>query len=140
MAFLLAAPAAPTAHTVSAWSLFAQLLIGLAVILAIIFVASKVLAGRGRLSLGANRRQTPMSVLARQSMGKGVSLLIVRAGTAVYLLGVTQHQVTRIDTLDPETLTDTQDGSYDPPASGAARPQANWGSWIRQLQERSVRR
>jgi len=140
-----------TAHTVSAWSLLAQLIVGLAVILGIIFVATRLLTGKGRRLAGVGRRRMPISVLARQSMGKGVSVVIVRAGTATYLLGVTQHQVTRLDQLDPEALGDIQshrdvddtaidldaplleNGEWDRPGSGR-------GSFLRKLQDRSVRR
>ena len=133
--------ASPVAHTVSAWSLFGQLLIGLAVILVIILVGSRLLGGKGRMVLPGARRQAEISVLARQSMGKGASVAVVRAGATVYLLGVTQHQVTRLDTLDPDAQGEPTEGAYDPsPEAGAARPQAPWGSWVRQLQERSVRR
>jgi flagellar biogenesis protein FliO len=148
-----------TAHTVSAWSLLAQLVIGLAVILFIILVATKLLGGKGRRLVGPGRRPMPISVLARQSMGKGVSVVIVQAGPGTYLLGVTQHQVTRLDELDPESLagldqfdpdfladqTVTNPGSnrprgLSPVTSKWDEPVAGRESFLRKLQDRTVRR
>jgi flagellar biogenesis protein FliO len=145
-------PASTAAHTVSAWSLLGQLVIGLAVILFIIFVATRLLRGKGGRLAGVGRRQMLVSVMARQSMGKGVSVVIVRVGTATYLLGVTQHQVTRLDQLDPESLNvqESNDPDRSSPSSFSDQPSllapeqdwpvSGWGSLVRKLQNRSVRR
>jgi flagellar biogenesis protein FliO len=143
------APTSSAAHTVSAWSLLGQLVIGLAVILFIILVATRFLRGKGGRLAGVGRRQMLVSVIARQSMGKGVSVVIVRAGTATYLLGVTQHQVTRLDQLDPESLSLEGAGEADQSSlsgqSSLMAPErdwqaSGWGSLVRKLQNRSVRR
>jgi flagellar biogenesis protein FliO len=141
-------PATSTAHTVSAWSLLAQLVIGMAVILCIILVATRFLRGKGRRLVGPGRKGMLISVVARQSMGKGVSVVIVQAGTESYLLGVTQHQVTRLDQLDPESLVEgmTTDPSRSTPEVSSrligdpAEPSSAWGSFVQRLQDRSVRR
>jgi flagellar biogenesis protein FliO len=143
------APTSNAAHTVSAWSLLGQLVIGLAVILFIILVATRLLRGKGGRLAGVGRRQMLVSVIARQSMGKGVSVVIVRAGTATYLLGVTQHQVTRLDQLDPGSLSVPGDSDPDRPSMSDHAslmapeqdwPTNGWGSFVRKLQNRSVRR
>ena len=144
---LLAASTGHTASTgaksVSAGSLFFQLIIGLAVVLAIIAVVSKVL--RKRVGGGAFRRSNqPLAVLGRQSLGKGVQIAIVRAGTETMVLGVTQHQVSRLGRF---RLDEGDESTDDLPAAGSDAPPvatgpvwSRWGSSFRQMQERTVRR
>lgn len=148
MSLLLAATtssttAASTAQPVSATSLFFQLMLGLAVVLGIIWVASRVLRGRVGTTMG-KRRAAPLAVLGRQPLGKGVQIAIVKAGTETYLLGVTAHQVTRLDRFHPdpvdgEETSDDLPAAGDPPA-GTAPAAFRLQSTIRQWQERTVRR
>ncbi len=89
------------AQTVTAGSLFVRLVVGLLVVLALLAVVVRVL----RRSTGLQaRRQAPLAVLARQSLGKGVSVAVVRAGDDTFLLGVAPQHVTRIARMEPDTL------------------------------------
>ena len=133
------------AQSVSAGSLFLHLIIGLVVVLGLVALATKVV----RRSTGLQaRRQAPLAVLGRQSLGKGVSVAVVRAGDDTYLVGVSQHGVNRIARMAPEataaftvpTLRATQPAGAgrslsligtkrrrlppgaEPPASGGAGP------------------
>ena len=78
------------------------MVIGLVVIIALIKVASRLVQGRGGRALSATRRRGSVTVVGRQSLGKGVQVAMVSAGEATYLLGVTQRQVTLLGQLDPE--------------------------------------
>lgn len=132
-----------TAHPVSATSLFLQLMLGLAVVLAIIWAASRLLRGRIGTTL-SKRRSAPLAVLGRQPLGKGVQIAIVKAGAETYLLGVTAHQVTRLARFRPDPA-EAEQSSDDLPAAGAppagSAPAAfKLQSTIRQLQERTIRR
>lgn len=138
-----AVTSAGTAKSVSATSLFFQLMIGLVVILAIIWVASRLLKGRFGGSL-AQRRSAPLAVLGRQTLGKGVQIAIVKAGAQTYLLGVTAHQVTRLARFEPESA-DADASSDDLPAAGDPPPGTQPAAFrlqstLRQLQERTTRR
>lgn len=137
--------AVSTAKPVSVTSLFFQLVIGLAVVLGLIWVASKVARGRIGMTPG-KRRGGPLSVVSRQPLGKGVQIAVVRAGAETYLLGVTAHQVTRLARFRPDSTETPDDQSSDdlPAAERAhaagAPPAFRLQSTIRQLQERTLRR
>lgn len=129
-----------TASSVSATSLLFQLVIGLAVVLAIIWVVSRVLRGRMGM-VNAKRRSAPLAVLGRQPLGKGVQIAIVKAGAEMYLLGVTAHQVTRLARFDPGSDEPVEASSDDLPPAGRGAPAAfRLQSTVRQLQERTLRR
>lgn len=141
--------AVSTAKPVSATSLFLQLMLGLAVVLGIIWVVSRVLRGRVGATVG-KRRTATLAVLGRQPLGKGVQVAIVKAGAETYLLGVTAHQVTRLARFQPDPddadETGSDSGSSDDlpsagsPPAGMAPVAFRLQSTIRQLQERTTRR
>ena len=136
------AVATATAKPVSAMSLFFQLMLGLAVVLGLIYIAARILRGRVGATVG-KRRSAPLAVLGRQPLGKGVQIAIVKAGAETYLLGITAHQVTRLARFKPDE--DAEQSSDDLPAAGSppagSAPVAfRLQSTIRQLQERTTRR
>lgn len=135
--------AVSTAQPVSATSLFLQLMLGLAVVLGIIWAASRLLRGRVGNTV-SKRRSATLAVLGRQPLGKGVQIAIVKAGAETYLLGVTPHRVTRLARFQPDPA-EGEPSSDDLPAAGsppAGSAPAAFGlqSTIRQLQERTLRR
>ena len=96
------------AQNVSASSLLVQMVVGLAVIIVLIKVASRLVRGRGGPPLGHGPRSHGVSVVGRQSLGKGVQVAMVTAGRQTYLLGVTQRQVTllgEVDTTEPVVVS-----------------------------------
>jgi flagellar biogenesis protein FliO len=131
------------AKAVSVSSLFLQLMVGLAVVLALIWIAARVV--RGRVGVNAGRRHSAaLAVLGRQPLGKGVQVAIVKAGAETYLLGVTAHQVTRLARYVPDQL-DINESSDDLPPAGTPPPGTSpvafrLQSTIRQLQQRTTRR
>ena len=147
---LSAAAQTSTAKPVSATSLMFQLLVGLAVVLGIIWVAAKI--ARGRIGLaGPRKRNTPLAVLSRQPLGKGVQIAVVKAGAEQYLLGITAHQVTRLARFKPDEseLLETSSDDLPPigrPGPGGAPPAFRLPSTfrlqstLRQLQERTLRK
>jgi flagellar biogenesis protein FliO len=149
------AAAGQTASTVSVTSLLLQLVIGLGVVLGIIALVTRLLRGKAGMAMGA-RRQGALTVLHRQSLGKGSAVAIVRAAGHVYLLGVTQQSVRRIDELDARDLDpalgeQVAAAASDPQFDGGngfatafpttkQRPTTTWTSTIEQLRELTVRR
>lgn len=132
-----------TAKPVSATSLFFQLMLGLAVVLGLIWVVSRVLRNRVGATV-SKRRSAPLAVLGRQPLGKGVHIAIVKAGAETFLLGITAHQVTRLARFKPDP-EEAEASSDDLPLAGTPRPGASPAAFrlqstIRQLQERSTRR
>ena len=133
-----------TAKPVSATSLLFQLLLGLGVVLGIIWVAARI--ARGRIGVpGTKKRNTPLAVLSRQPLGKGVQLAIVKAGAEHYLLGITAHQITRLARYRPDEAAEMIESSDDlppitPPGPNGAPAPFRLQSTIRQLQERTLRK
>jgi flagellar biogenesis protein FliO len=139
------------AQSVSASSLLVQMVVGLIVIIVLIKLASKFVQGRGGRSLGHGPRSSGVSVVGRQSLGKGVQVAMVAAGRQTFLLGVTQHQVTLLGEVDAgETApVDGEEasasglqlvGSGNRPTPSAAGSLPNWKTAIEQMRVRTVRR
>ena len=57
------------------------------------------LARTNRMHRGEN-----MHVIERTDIDKGKSVVLLKAGGHVYLLGFTENDITLIDTLDPENV------------------------------------
>jgi flagellar biogenesis protein FliO len=102
------------AQSVSVSSLLVQMVVGLVVIIFLIKMASKLVQGRGGRGLGPRPRAAGVTVVGRQSLGKGVQVAMVAAGKQTYLLGVTQRQVTLLGEIDgdgPAAAGDHDDGA-----------------------------
>ena len=140
---------AATAQSVSASSLLVQMVVGLVVVIVLIKLASRFVHGRSGRLLGHGPRPHAVSLLGRQSLGKGVQVAMVSAGHQTYLLGVTQRQVTLLGQLDPD---ETVSADY-PDTAGTAlqllpgRHEAAtdetmpaWRSALEQMRLRTVRR
>jgi flagellar biogenesis protein FliO len=88
---------------VSVFSLLARLLISLFVVLMVLWVLAQIVRRKGlpgsRGGGRAVRRQ--VDVLARQSLGKGQTLVTVRLDDRVLLLGLTAQNITTLSELDP---------------------------------------
>ncbi len=144
--FLAVTFTSTSSNSVSATSLMIQLLVGLAVVLALIWLASKVAKGRFAKSARSKRLNMGMTVLNRQTLGKGVHVAIVRAGSETLLLGVTAHQVTRLAELssDVAELAAVEQADVavdrDYPRAERAWSAARVQQAFRQLQELTIRR
>jgi flagellar biogenesis protein FliO len=138
------------AQSVSASSLLVQMVVGLVVIIVLIKLASKFVQGRGGRTVGPRARSQAVSVVGRQSLGKGVQVAMVAAGTQTFLLGVTQRQVTLLGEIDNATATavDPEESTSSglqllrgaTPALSAAGVVPSWKSALEQMRVRTVRR
>jgi flagellar protein FliO/FliZ len=95
--------ATATAPAVSAGHLLLQLLLGLGVVVALVVGCSRLLRGRSGASRLAGRR-SPLRVVARHSLGKGVSVAVVELGDRAFLVGVTPSSVRRLAETDAAAL------------------------------------
>jgi flagellar biogenesis protein FliO len=144
-----AAHASTGAQSVSASSLLVQMTIGLVVIIVLIKLASKFVQGRQGRSLGRGPRPQGVAVIGRQSLGKGVQVAMVAAGTQTFLLGVTQRQVTLLGQLDSDEAepVDNHDEAAGLTLLGGTRPALTaggyvpaWKSAVEQMRVRTTRR
>jgi flagellar biogenesis protein FliO len=113
---LAAAHQATGAQTVSAGSLLLQLVVGLGVILGIIALVSRLLRGRFTPGRAMARSKSALTVLGKQTLGKGVSVALVQVAGRAYVIGVTPHGVSRVGEIDPDELEEHH------PAEPARRP------------------
>jgi flagellar biogenesis protein FliO len=138
------------AQNVSVSSLLVQMVVGLCVIIVLIKLASKFVQGRGGRALARGSRPAGVSVVGRQSLGKGVQVAMVAAGTQTFLLGVTQRQVTLLGQIEGDEVGSAED---DDKASGGLQllrdgdvsaltdgTVPGWKSAIEQMRVRTVRR
>src|SRR3954468_24508152 len=89
---------------VSLISLFARLIISLAVVLGLMTLAGRALRRRAVPGMSRRARVAPIEVLARQGLGRTASVAMVRAGGKVLLLGVTDTNVNLLGEADDEAL------------------------------------
>ena len=88
----------------SAVLLLLRMAVSLAVVLALIVWAARVLNRRQGGFLGRTRLDVPVQVLARQSLSRHANLCVVQVGEEVLVLGVTDAEVSLLGDLDPATL------------------------------------
>jgi flagellar biogenesis protein FliO len=103
---MLAATAAVSntdAH-VSVFSLLGRLLISLFVVLMVLWVLAQIVRRKGMPGSrghGGRAARRQVDVVARQSIGKGQTLVTVRLDDRIVLLGVTAQSITTLSELDP---------------------------------------
>ena len=110
------------AATVSVAGLFIQMVVGLGVVLGVIAVITKLVRGKGRMGVGLGRRSTPITVLGRQALGKGVQVAVVRVGARTFFLGITPGSVNQLSEL-------AADDFNEPEHSEAASPLVSGQHW-----------
>lgn len=81
--------------------LFLRFLVSMAVVVGLIGIAGRMLRRRA-LRMGGllGRREMPVSVLHRQTLGKGMSVVVVRAAGRGLLLGVTPSSIRVLSEVD----------------------------------------
>jgi flagellar protein FliO/FliZ len=131
---------------VSLISLFARLLISLAVVLAVMMLAGRAMRRRS-FPNGAPRRGrvAPIEVLARQGLGRSASVALVRAGGKVLVLGVTETNVNVLGEADESAVLLEEDGpgadwTALPGDGGLLRPGRSWKAIVDAARDRTVRR
>ncbi|MDA8268259.1 MAG: flagellar biosynthetic protein FliO [Actinomycetota bacterium] len=119
----VAGSSATGASTVSAGGLLLQVVLGLGVIVALVLVGSRFVRGRangGVTGAVAGRRRGVVTVLGRQTLGKGVSVAVVEVAGRAYLLGVTPNAIRRLGEADAELVVAAADRQGSGAGSGSA--------------------
>jgi len=126
----------------STFMLFARLILSLAVVIGLMWVAANVLRKRGVTGLGVGRRGTrgpAVELVARRPLGRNASIAIVRVGERSLVVGVTDHQVTKLGEVEIEEIDVNEDNTWTV-SSGANRPGSAWKTMLDQMRERTTRR
>jgi flagellar biogenesis protein FliO len=132
---------AQTAPDISVGHVLMQLVVGLAVVIGGIWGFSKFL-GRGRRpGLPGMRRPSgeQLTVLSRQSLGKGLSIAAVRWGDREVLVGIAGTTITFLDGGDPPEARAEGVPVYGPPVEPPASVRAHDGPTAPPWVQRSSR-
>lgn len=129
--------------TASTFELFLRLGMSLAVVIGLMWVIANVMKKRGFAPGRSARpqRATQVELLARKPLGRNASIAVVRAGGKAMVIGITDHQVTKLDDVDVEEIDlDSADGQWTAAKQGPLGSGSAWKTMLEQVRERTVRR
>ena len=121
--------------------LFVRLIMSLAVVIGLMWVAANVLRKRGFTGVAGRRatRGPEVELLARRPLGRNASIAVVRVGDRSLVVGVTDHQVTKLGDAD-FTDIDLNEGNTWTVPSGANSPASAWKTMLEQMRNRTARK
>lgn len=121
--------------------LYLRVAVSLAVVLGLLALAARA-ARRGGLGSRGPRSTARIEVVARQGLGRGSAVVVVRVAERALVLGVTDTSVTLLTDADPDVIDVEEPAAPGMvPAAGALRtPQSAWKDTLEQLREKTVRR
>lgn len=93
----------------SAVVLLVRMTVSLALVLGLLVWAARVVDRRRGGVAAAARRRVPVTVLARQQLGRRTGLSVVQVGEEILVLGVSDAEIRLLTSLDPATLPEPQD-------------------------------
>lgn len=123
---------------VSLLGLLVRLVVSLAAVLGLMALAGRGLRNRGLAGRRLGGGDAPVRVVARQSLSRGASIAVVRAGDRHLVLGVTDSSVTMLTEADADAFLRPDNQRERPPGVGPAGP--SWRALLDALRERTVRR
>jgi flagellar biosynthetic protein FliO len=132
--------------TASTLGLFVRLVFSLAVVIGIMWMAANMIKRRGLAPADRRRngRGVHVELLARRPLGRNASIAVVRVGERSMVVGVTEHQVTKLDDADIDEIEEinlSKSGtSWTVPTAGATGPASPWKTMLDQLRDRTARR
>ena len=121
--------------------LFARLILSLAVVIGLMWVAANVLRKRGFSGVAGRRgpRGPQVELLARRPLGRNASIAVVRVGERSLVVGVTDHQVTKLGDVEITEIDLDEDNTWTV-SSGANGPATAWKTMLEQMRNRTARR
>ena len=128
--------------TASTLGMFVRLVFSLAVVIGIMWVAATMIRRRGLLPVDRRRggRGVQVELLARRPLGRNASIAVVRVGERSMVVGVTDHQVTKLDDADVDEIDLDDAGTNWTAPPGASGPATAWKAMLEQLRNRTARR
>ena len=122
--------------------LFVRLIMSLGVVIGLMWVAANVLRKRGIAGTAGSRRGPQRtwksSCVARKPLGRNASIAVVRVGDRSMVVGVTDHQVTKLGEIEPADIELYEDNTWTV-SSGATSPASAWKTMLEQMRNRTVR-
>ena len=121
--------------------LFGRLILSLAVVIGLMWIAANVLRKRGFTGVAGRRatRGPQIELVARRPLGRNSSIAVVRVGGHALVVGVTEHQVTNLGEIELEEVDLIEDNTWTV-SSGANGPATAWKTMLEQMRSRTARR
>jgi flagellar protein FliO/FliZ len=127
--------------------MFIRLLFSLGVVIGLMWAAAHFVKRRGLAPMGGSRRNgsgVQVEMLARKSLGKNSAIAVIRVGERSMIVGITDHQVNKLDDADIEQIDLNDAGAtWTAPSGGPptmATPSSAWKAMLDQMRARTVRR
>jgi flagellar protein FliO/FliZ len=125
----------------STLGLFVRLVFSLAVVIGIMWAAATMIRRRGLVPMNRGpRRNVEVELLARKPLGRNASIAVVRVGERSMVVGVTDHQVTKLDDAEITDIDLNDAGTNWTVPPGTTGPATAWRAMLDQLRNRTVRR
>ena len=121
-------------------ALFMRLIMSLSIVIGLMWAAAHVLRRRG-LAPAARRAQKNVQVelLARKALARNASIAVVRVAGRSMIVGVTDHNITKLDDADVEELDLEEAGANWTTPQGPTGPAPTWKTMLDQWRSRTVR-
>jgi flagellar biosynthetic protein FliO len=126
--------------TAATIGLFARLIFSLAVVIGLMWLAARVMRRRG-FGSPVKRPGVHVDIIARRTLGRNSSIAIVRAGSQALVVGITDHQITKLADADLDEIDlESAEGQWTASPEGPTGPTPSWKAMLDQLRDRTVRR
>jgi len=121
--------------------MFLRLLLSLSVVIGLMWAAATVLRKRGFAGPTNKRaaRSVQVEMLARRSISRNTSIAVVRVGDRSMVVGITDHQITKLDDAEVVEL-EPEDDTTGTVSPGFASPSTAWKMMLEQMRTKTVRR
>jgi flagellar protein FliO/FliZ len=125
--------------TTSTLALFGRLILSLGVVIGLMWAVARTMRRRG--FGGPSRRPgVHVDVIARRTLGRNSSIAIVRAGSQGLVVGITDHQITKLADADLAEIDLEAEGQWTATPPGPDGPTPSWKAMLEQLRDRTARR
>ncbi len=128
--------------TASTLALFVRLIVSLAVVIGMMWAAATLLRKRGMTPGGGGRRAprgVQVELLARRPLGRNASIAVVRVGERSMVIGVTEHQITKLGDAEIAESDLDEDTNWTV-SKGPGGPTSAWKTMLDQMRNRTARR
>jgi flagellar protein FliO/FliZ len=125
--------------TASTLALFGRLILSLGVVIGLMWAVARTMRRRG--FGGPSRRPgVHVDVIARRTLGRNSSIAIVRAGSQGLVVGITDHQITKLADADLTEIDLEAESQWTAAPQGPDGPTPSWKAMLEQLRDRTARR
>jgi len=122
--------------------LFARLIFSLGIVIGLMWVAATVMRKRGVTPGRKAPRTTQIEMVARKPLGRNTAIAVVQIGERALVVGITDHQVTKLGETEIEAIDEITAGTTWTVPQRAAAPSGSataWKAMLDQMRDRTVR-